>query len=440
MQSRFLARHRRDGTKFEFAIDWHWNGFGHEETAEAICFCERVPGNRNPLNSLYRNALAVIAVAVFYTNWPNYAHIRLGILIPYLWVLGLGVLSLPILFRQIAASDMLKSPVVIWCFGYAWLTMAWFVGSTQSEIAWQVVRTRCLTIIELLLFISLFSNQETNRLARQLLVVGVATGVIIQMYELFFPMSFSEVLGRSAGLYMNPTMAGSALVFGMICAVTVLPLPYRAGFLMMGGIGVLVSFSRGSILAWGIAVVGLAVTGLVRAKGFAITGLLGFVLALLMVVPNWDAFLSTLEKAGSLNRNVQERLEWLTDPFGVSDDSSESRAYVAKLAWEKIEAQPFWGGGTGSSFEKTDIAPHNQSLVFMQDHGVLGILILPLLLLSVVLSAPVENRRAAIVFGCTFMFDSLFSHTLLNDPPTILPLALMATMRATKPGLASERK
>jgi hypothetical protein len=389
------------------------------------------------MNSVFRTALAVIAVAVFYTNWPDYAHVRLGILVPYQWVLGFGVLSLPFLFRQIVASDMLKSPVVIWCFGYAWLTLVWFVGSTQSEIAWQVVRWRFLTIIELLLFISLFSNQEANRLARQVLVVGVATGVIIQIYELFFPMSFSDVLGRSAGLYMNPTMAGSALVIGMIGACTVLPLPYRAGFCLMSGIGVLASFSRGGILAWGIAVAGLAVTGLVKAKGFAITGLLGFALVLLMVVPNWDEFVFTLERAGTINRNVEERLAWLTDPSGVSDDSSLTRQYLAKRAWEKIGEHPFWGGGTGSSFE-TDIAPHNQSLVFMQDHGVLGILILPLLLLSVVLSATVENRRTAIVFGCTFMFESLYSHTMLSEPPILLLLALMATMGAPKPGRVSE--
>jgi hypothetical protein len=36
MHPRFSARHRRDGTKFEFAIDGHWNGFGHEEAAKAI--------------------------------------------------------------------------------------------------------------------------------------------------------------------------------------------------------------------------------------------------------------------------------------------------------------------------------------------------------------------------------------------------------------------
>ena len=36
MQPRFVFRNRRDGSRFEFAIDAHWNGLGHEEAADAI--------------------------------------------------------------------------------------------------------------------------------------------------------------------------------------------------------------------------------------------------------------------------------------------------------------------------------------------------------------------------------------------------------------------
>lgn len=38
MEPRFMARYRRDGARFEFAIDGHWNGLGHQEAAEAIAF------------------------------------------------------------------------------------------------------------------------------------------------------------------------------------------------------------------------------------------------------------------------------------------------------------------------------------------------------------------------------------------------------------------
>jgi hypothetical protein len=36
MQPRFISRHRLDGSRFEFTIDAHWNGAGHQEAADAI--------------------------------------------------------------------------------------------------------------------------------------------------------------------------------------------------------------------------------------------------------------------------------------------------------------------------------------------------------------------------------------------------------------------
>lgn len=31
MQPRFISRHRRDGSRFEFTLDAHWNGLMHQE-------------------------------------------------------------------------------------------------------------------------------------------------------------------------------------------------------------------------------------------------------------------------------------------------------------------------------------------------------------------------------------------------------------------------
>lgn len=36
MQPRFISRHRRDGSRFEFTHDAHWNGLGHREAADAV--------------------------------------------------------------------------------------------------------------------------------------------------------------------------------------------------------------------------------------------------------------------------------------------------------------------------------------------------------------------------------------------------------------------
>jgi hypothetical protein len=44
MQPRFISRHRQDGSRFEFALDAHWNGRGHEEVADAIASARRLEG------------------------------------------------------------------------------------------------------------------------------------------------------------------------------------------------------------------------------------------------------------------------------------------------------------------------------------------------------------------------------------------------------------
>ncbi len=370
--------------------------------------------------------LAVMAVAIFYTNIPDYLHVHFGILNPFQWVIVFGVLCFPIILRQVARSQILKSPIIIWCLGYAIVTIIWFIGSAQSDVSWQVVRWRFLNIIEIFLFLTLFSNPEANRSARLTVVGAVVVGCVIQLYELYYPMTFSEVMGRSAGLYMNPNTAGAALVAGMLCAVTVVPMRYRVVFILLTGLGVFASSSRGSILSWTTAVVGLMIVGHARFKDVAVTACAALLLAILLVLPRWDNFVADLEQSGSLNRNVQERLASLVDLSGPGDESSWSRRYLVTKAWEKIEERPFWGWGTGASFE-TEMAAHNQSLIFMHDHGILGILILPLLLAAVVFNAREQFRPIVLVFCCTIMVMSLFSHHLLNQVHTIIMLALATT-------------
>lgn len=376
----------------------------------------------------YRNLLAVAAVAIFYTGVPNYVCTYHPAVEPKYWVMGFCLMSMPLLVKQMVGSDLLKSPVVVWCFGYAWLTITWFVVlSSQSEPAWQEVRWRVLTIIDFLLFLGLLANRETIRLVRQTLVVGVLFGVALNIYEVFDPGTFSTVRGRSAGLYGNANNAGIALALGMILSVSVLPPVCRGPFILITGVGVFATFSRGSISAWLLAFAGLILAGGVRMKDLLLTSFLVLVLAVVTVLPQWDQLLTTLERTGTINKNVEERMAWFLDPSGVSDDSSWERKYLAKQAWEKVAERPFLGSGTGSSYEAY-IPPHNQYLAFMQDHGLIGAAILPMLVLAVIWGARGECKRVAAIFGCTVILVGFFSHTLMNEEHTLLLLALMAAM------------
>ena len=347
----------------------------------------------------YHKALIVAAVGIFYTNLPLYIYNSgwTALEAPKHWVILFCLFALPVLVIRLTGWNALKSPVTIWCLGYAWLSVLWFFPFSQSDIAWQELRWRFLAIMEILTFLMIFREPDATKLARKTLVAAVLVGVALNIYELFAPMSFSQTMGRSAGLYQNPTMAGEALVLGMILSATVLEPRLRGSFILLTGIGILTTLSRAAILMWVIAAMGLLLGGGLRLKNLLVSGTVGLLLVVLVLFPRWDQILTTWQSTGVSNVNVQERLAWIMDPSGVSDYSSWERKYVAQQAWNKISDHPVLGSGTGSSYEAA-IPPHNQYLSFMLDHGLIGVMILPLLILAATWGARGETRGVAIVF------------------------------------------
>ena len=385
------------------------------------------------MKGTYSKLLVIMVVAMFFGNVPNYVQLTLTDppdSAPMFWVMGVGLLALPLLATQGVRSDILKSPLTLWCFGYAWIAMAGFLLSSQSDITFQEVRWRFLTITQLILFMVLFANVELARLAKQTLAAVVLFGVAVNIYELFVPLSTSLVLGRSAGLYMNPNQAGQALVMGLIFSLSVLSAWFRVPFILLTGIGVFTTFSRSAILQWVIIVVIFMLMRRVRLRDFFLPVGVSLLFVALLLLPRWDQLLTTLESSGVINKNVEERLDWFMDPTGISDDSSWERAYLAKEAWNKTAQHPFIGSGTGSSREVA-VGAHNQYLMFMQDHGLLGAAILPLLILAVTWVARGEARNLAILFGCSVMFQGFFSHDILNQSEVLMLFSLMAVISST---------
>jgi len=378
--------------------------------------------------NLFASVLAVISVAVFFTNIPNYTHVYYGMLVPYEWVLGFGVLSLPLIIQQACKSNVLGSSVAIWSFVYILLSLLWFIPSSQDDVAWQEVRSRALTVIELMMFLIVFAAEGMNRLARQVLVVGVLVGVGLNIYELFVPLSFSPIIGRSAGMYINPTTSSFALVGGMIFAVTVLPRRVRGIFILIVGIGVVSTFSRGGIIGWCVASVSFVLAKQINSKDVVHAAFAGILIIGMFVVTRGEEFLETLNRTGVINANVEDRLSWLTDPSGVQDQSSWARAYVAKRLWDKWAEKPFLGGGTGAAYAAFEIPPHNEYLMFMVDHGLIGIMVFPLLILSVTYEARGKFKLLVMLFGSIQAVNGLMSHTLLTEPQTLLLFALAATL------------
>lgn len=382
----------------------------------------------------YRIVLAVIAMFVFFTNLPLYLYDEMGLMIfeaPKHWWLGFAALAAPAIFWRAPSRAVFSSPLLLWCVLYVWVAVIGFFVSSQSDMAWQEVRWRLQGASVLIILFFLFSHSHVLTVARQALAGAVLVGVGMNLFELlYWPLSHEYVGGRSAGLYINANTAAECLVLGMILSVGGLWPTLRVPFLVATGIGVMLTVSRAGILAWGLAVVGLVVGRQVPAKKLVTAAFAGLVLSIILVLPRLDSVLTLLDQKGFFNTNVLERMEWFLDPGRVEDYSSWERRALAAAAWAKITAQPIVGHGTGSYLEDR-IPPHNQYLAFMIDHGLLGAILFPLLVLAAIWGAPRNQRLVALTFAGAVLLFGFASHSIVYRENTLLLFSLMAAMAVT---------
>ena len=377
----------------------------------------------------YRAVVAASAVLVFFTNLANYTLIA-GVE-PLYWIAGFLALAVPLVVGTWATTRIRVDPLVLWSFGFVVLSMLWFFHSSQSVLAWQQVQTRVLSVTFLLLMMLLFVDAHARYAARWAVVTATLLTAGLHVYELFNPMTFSDIPGRSTALFANVNQSGSAVVIGLILGQGVIPPPYRTGFVLATGIGVLPTFSRAAMLGWLLVVVitwvrtGLRLRNLLGLGGLALTSFAFF------ISPWWGTIQRTLTERGVLTENVRDRLAFFEQGGTTGDASAVERVDVARLAWRTFADSPVVGRGTGAATETIfQLGPHNMYLSLMVDHGILGLFILPLLLLAVLWGINRSSAPVAIPFVLFIAFWGFFSHNVLEERQILLGVALVATMVA----------
>ena len=106
----------------------------------------------------------------------------------------------PLALIDLVRTGLRIEPIGIWGFAYLLVSFVWFVPSSQSAAAWQQVQTRVLAVGFLLLATYLFSEARARRAARAAIVASTLLAVALNLYEVAFPMTFSDIPGRAAGL------------------------------------------------------------------------------------------------------------------------------------------------------------------------------------------------------------------------------------------------
>jgi hypothetical protein len=367
---------------------------------------------------IVRMALAAAGVLVFFTNADNYGFDYLRgpkpVLLVVLFMAAAGALAV---IRPNEPLMALRSPVLAWVLFFFFLTTIWALWMRSGLGVLQVVHDRYRSVAFLAAFLLLFDSPRARHAAAVAIAVVIVCAAALNVAELMGAVSFPKgdedlrVAGRSAGLYVNPNGSGFAIVFGLAVALRSLAPRWRGLLLVAGAVGVLTTFSRGALLCFGLLVLLLVLRREVPIWPLAASALAAGTFFAMQT----DSALTSLHSMRLVNESTLLRLQFAHDDSG--------RLELAEKALRMFLESPLVGKGLGSTVDWADLdtSSHNQFLNLAGDHGILGLLAFPALGLALV-----RRNPAAVPFVIVLMAAGLFSHNLLDDRVSLLPIALAA--------------
>jgi O-antigen ligase len=382
------------------------------------------------LGNYYARLMAVAAVMIFFTSLSLYLFSAEFVPFPPLyWMIGLGVAAAPICLSLRSVLAVRHSLLARWCYGFLMISSLWLMFQpSPSEVVWQEFQTRVLSVLFILTLLCIFSTEEAQLWARRATLGAVLIAVALNLYELFNPLAFSTVVGRSAGLYMNPNQCAVALILGMVISLGLLPHRYRILFTVLVGLGVLLTLSRSAVIGWLITFFVLIKSGQISLRRSILIGGTLVTIAFAVAAWQWDKIEYRLEDLGVLNANTTMRLYWF-NKMDASDFSASERKEVAEFGWELFSDSPLVGHGVGASIDWSyERSSHNEYLNMMVDHGIVGFFILPLLALATTWRARGEARQISFAFTAFILYFAFFSHNILNERPVLMIFALLSSM------------
>jgi O-Antigen ligase len=348
----------------------------------------------------------------------NLQHMRnLGIPPYTIRDLGFVVAGLVILLDPSSLRRLVESPLFRWAFCililYTWAmlhrTMAAPPGMPIYDLMLPYL-SRANMLAFMVSCIVIFDGAEVLYKTKWLIVFATLAGVVLNVYDLVYPGTFSEAAGRGAGLFINPNGAGMALVVGCLIGLPVLPRYWRELFVVVSSLGILATFSREAILADIIVIIA---AGFARAISLRMLGVGGA-----LAIGLFAAFSigDVLEHGGILNSDNMSRLT-----MGTTDNSTAHRLEDAAQTLHAFEDAPLLGQGIGTDEYWSGEPAHNLYLRLMADQGIIGLLIIPALVYSL--------RRKSwdfYAFAIVFFLWCLFDHFIMTSPFALMCFAVEA--------------
>jgi O-antigen ligase len=399
----------------------------------------------------YHTLLMAIALGAMYANLPIYLYILDARLLPKFIYFGIFGLIAPLMvIRWQAFRDYLVSPFALWAlllFSLNMIHLAGFPASVdvagaafmdmQAEARRSMIATRAQYIL-FALFLGFVAYISPTRMYLRIMFVLMAVvpcAVIVDFANpgLLYPVDLTgAVLGRAAAMFINPNIAGEAILHIVVLGFAVLDRRCRMPVFLLAGVAILTTFSRAAIIAW-LVLLGLFIYKKTLPKSAAIS--LTIAIGILLVfIGSFESYISSREEFEDAATNILSRLNFFSS-FTFDDDSSEERAGVIQAGWELFLQNPLFGSGAGAThFWRHRGSTHNQLLLLAAEYGVMGILLWGWMLIMLCKSSFFSDRGLRYAMAFLFAFMSMFTHQMFDAASYwLVTFALVCAMPGSAP-------
>jgi len=395
-----------------------------------------VTGSRASADLLDRVSTAVACFAFIYL----YSH--LGVALPKVWGFPLspGYFYVPIV---IFAGTILAIPpgaieaflqhktFIFTLLAYGFLEGARLIFNPIGEIPTQVLISNSEYVLVTIACLLIFSLcKRLDRIIQVVgLVVAVSAGINLIEYYLpqLLPVTFTTVPGTVPGT-IPPRVAGLTFNANGSAMYICLPLPLVAFFAprlirymwyAIALAGIVVTFSRGGMVLWVVAVVVTEALKQRERSSLRFTGMILLTIQFLFVVLLLAYAASALDNMDSLSSyldaDTRTRLELTQD--------DNDRLYLAENGMDMFLNAPLFGNGVGSTREGSDAVAagvHNMFVLMLAELGLVGGIWIAAFLLSIARYGAPFGLLVVIMFSVS----ASFSHNLFEEPEMGMLFAL----------------
>jgi hypothetical protein len=395
-----------------------------------------------PISQVFMNMWAPLLAATLFASLDAFLYLTTGLwyIRPVYWTVAALLISLPVFAKQLEqAKRLINTPVGLWSIGFLALSALYLIFAPRTPWTIPVIYQHIHFVILFWLFFLVF--QTAPRPVAIVLAACTVGAGMLNWLEFFRPLPSNTFDCRAVGTYLNPNGAASALVFGMLAGLPAVPDRARAWFIMAVGVFILPTYSRSGILAYVVAILVLLTNGTVDWRGLvrpvavaAVTVSLLFLLAY-RDIGGREACVSYMLKdrqnvmsipaaaLGSGNPEINSQ------PSEKLDFSANERIVLLKKAISEYRENWLLGKGLGSTWPMFGgPRTHNMYLEKGIEMGVLGLLLWPAFLFSVVFSCRGHSRRIAWALLWSGLAVGWFSHNLFESRQILIAAALLVAM------------